>query len=94
MKTLKILLIVAIASFTSCNMNNDQPQPNLSSQVMGTYTGTLTSSLSQHAVPATAEITAIDNCNIQVHCYSVDMDTTFSLGLYPDGSMMRVCFYR
>lgn len=92
MKTLKILLIVAIASFTSCNMNNDQPQPNLSSQVMGTYTGTLTSSLSQHAVPATAEITAIDNYNIQVHCYSVDMDTTFSLGLYPDGSMMRVCF--
>lgn len=59
---------------------------------MAPIKGTFTSSLSQDAIPATAEITSVNNYNIQVHCYSADIDTTFSLGLYPDGNMMRVCF--
>lgn len=92
MKTLKIVLSIAIvASITSCNMNNEPPQPNLSHQIMGTYEGTLMSSLSQDAIPATAEITSVNNYTIQVHCHSADIDTTFSLGLYPDGNMMKVC---
>ena len=93
MKTLKIVLSIAmVASITSCNMNDELPRPNLSNQIMGTYKGTLTSSLSPDAIPATAEITSINDYTIQVHCHSADIDTTFSLGLYPDGNMMRVCF--
>lgn len=93
MKALKVVLSVAVAvSIVSCNMNNEQPQPNLSNQIMGTYKGTLTSSLSQDAIPATAEITSVNDYTIQVRCYNANIDTTFSLGLYPDGNMMRVCF--
>lgn len=93
MKTLIIVLSIAIvASITSCNMSNELPQPNLSNQIMGTYKGTLTSSLSQDAITATAEITPVNEYTIQVHCHSTDIDTTFSLGLYPNGNMMMVCF--
>lgn len=93
MKALKIVLSIAmVASIASCNMNNGQLQPNLSNQIIGTYKGTLTSSLSQNAIPATAEITAINQYTIHVRCYSANIDTTLSLGLYPDGNMMRVCF--
>ncbi len=93
MKTLKIVLSIAIVvSITSCNMNNELPQPNLSNQIMGTYKGTLTSSLSQDAIQATAEITSVNDYTIRIHCHSTDIDTTFYLGLYPDGNMMKVCF--
>lgn len=93
MKTLKIVLSIAIAvSIASCNINNEQLQPNLSNQIVGTYKGTLTSSLSPEAIPATSEIIFVNDYTIRVRCYSADIDTTFSLGLYPDGNMMKVCF--
>lgn len=93
MKAAKIVLSIAVAaSIASCNMNNEQLQPNLSKQIVGTYKGTLTSSLSQNAIPATAEITSVNDYTIHVRCYSANIDTTLSLGLYPDGNMMRVCF--
>ena len=92
MKTIKIVLGIALASTViSCNTNNEV-RPKQLNQIIGTYEGTITSSLSQIGVAATAEITSINDYNIRVHCYSVKLDTTLSLGLYPDGNMMRVCF--
>jgi hypothetical protein len=70
---------------------NNEVRPNLSNQIIGTYEGTLMSSLLQTGVAATAEITSINDYNIRVHCYSAKFDTTLSLGLYPDGNRMRVC---
>lgn len=93
MKALNVVLSITVAvGMASCNVDNEQPQPNLSNQIMGTYKGTLTSSLTLDAIPATAEITSVNDYTIQVRCYNGDIDTTFSLGLYPDGNMMRVCF--
>ena len=93
MKPLIIVLSIAVVvSITSCNKSNELPQPKLSNQIMGTYKGTLTSSLLQDAIPAKAEITYVNDYTIQVHCHSADIDTTFYLRLYPDGNMMKVCF--
>ena len=93
MKTLKIVFAITItALIASCGMNNELVRPVLSGQVTGNYNGTLRSSFSQTETPATAEITSINDYTIQVHCYSADVDTTFSLELYRDGDMMRVCF--
>ena len=93
MKTLKIVLAIAVAAtIASCSMNNEPERPVLSGQVSGAYIGTLTSGLSQIETPATAEITTINDYTIQVHCYSADVDTTFSLELYQDSDVMRVCF--
>lgn len=94
MKTFKILLAITMAvTIASCsNMNDDPVRPNLASQVAGTYNGMLTSGLSETETPATAEITTVNDYTIQVHCYSADVDTTFSLELYQDEDMMRVCF--
>ena len=71
---------------------NNEVSPKLSNQIIGTYGGTLTSSLSQSGVTATAEITSLNDYNVRVHCYSAQFDTTMVLGLYTDGNMMRVCF--
>ncbi|MEQ8554085.1 MAG: hypothetical protein RIC06_09410 [Cyclobacteriaceae bacterium] len=93
MKTSKIMLAIAVAAtIASCDMSNEPVRPVLSGQVAGPYYGTLRSSFSQTETPATAEITTINDYTIQVHCYSADVDTTFSLELYRDGDMMRVCF--
>ncbi len=92
MKTVKIILgLAAAAIIVSCSMNDEIIQSNLSSEIAGIYKGALTSSISQIANPATAEIISINNYTIQVHCYNTDVDTTFSVELYPDGNMMRVC---
>lgn len=92
MKTLIIVFGVAVAvTIASCDMNNDQIRTNLSGQIIGTYNGTLTSSLSQTEMSATAEITSMNDYTVQVHCYNADVDTTFSIELYQDGNMMRVC---
>ncbi|WP_339790161.1 hypothetical protein [uncultured Imperialibacter sp.] len=93
MKALKIALaIVAASTIVSCHMNNELDHPVLSGQVAGTYNGTLRSSLLQTEMSATTEITSINDYTIEVHCYSADVDTTFSLELYPDGDIMRSCF--
>ena len=91
MKTSIIVLGVAVAAIiASCDMNNDQIRSKLSDQIIGTYNGTLTSSLSQ-TTSATAEITSMNDYTVQVHCFNADVDTTFSIELYQDGNMMRVC---
>lgn len=92
MKTLIILLGVAVAAtIASCDMNNDQIRLKLSDQIIGTYNGTLTSSLSQTKISATAEITSMNDYTVQVRCFNADIDTTFSIELYQDGNMMRAC---
>ena len=96
MKSLKILSIIALAIFSitliSCNKDDNQDEPNLTSGLTGTYTGTLTTDGLKETSPATADITAINNYTIQVYCYGDDIDTTIMLELYEDGNMMRVCF--
>jgi hypothetical protein len=96
MKSLKILSIIALAIFSitliSCNKDDNQDEPNLTSGLTGTYTGTLTTNGLKGTSPATVDITAVNNYTIQVHCYGDDIDTTIMLELYEDGNMMRVCF--
>jgi len=92
MKTLKISLGLAVAlAIASCSTSEEPVQKKLSNQVVGTYEGTLTSSISQTVVPATVEVTSAGNYTVQMHCFSSDMDTTLILDLYPDENMMRVC---
>lgn len=96
MKTSKILLIIALAIFSitliSCNKDDNQVDTNLTNGLIGTYNGTLTTNGLKGASPATADITAINNYTIQVHCYGDDIDTTIMLEIYEDGNIMRVCF--
>jgi hypothetical protein len=92
MKPLKILLGLAVASaIASCSTNEDPVQRNVSNQVIGTYEGTLTSSIAQTVVPATAEVTSAGAYTVRMHCFSADLDTTLVLDLYQEGNMMRVC---
>lgn len=93
MKTLRnMLLLVVVASISSCHNNDNMLQTNPASQIVGTYKGTLTSSITQTGSPATTEITSVNDYTVGIRCYSIDIDTTIVLELYPDGNMMRVCF--
>ncbi len=95
MKSLKVFSIIAMAitviTIVSCN-NKNQANPNLTKAVIGTYEGTLTTNNLKGTSPATADISAVNDYTVQIHCYGDDLDTTFMLELYEDGNTMRVCF--
>ena len=91
MKISMIALIAIAITVTSCN-KADNSQPNLTAGVTGTYDGTLTTNNLKGISPAKADITAVNDYTIEIHCYGEDIDTTFMLELYEDGDMMRVCF--
>ena len=92
MKISTLILGVAVAGvMASCYMNDELTRPNLSNQVIGIYEGTQSSALLPNQVSATAEISMINEYTVQIRCYSEAIDTTFSLELYENGSMMQVC---
>jgi len=94
MKSLKKLSILTLAvltiAFVSCK--KEETETNLTNGLTGTYEGSLTTNGLKGTSPATANITAVNNYTIQVHCFGDEIDTTIMLELYEDGNMMRVCF--
>ncbi|MGQ7871073.1 hypothetical protein [Sunxiuqinia sp. sy24] len=97
MKTIRKLFIAMVAvvfGFTACN-KTDEPTDN---SIEGTYVGTLTadgvksaSAESTGSGNARAEVTKINDEQIEVHCYSVDFDTTFMLNYFEDHDSVMVC---
>jgi len=94
MKSLKKLSILILAvltiAFVACK--KEETETNLTNGLTGTYEGALTTNGLKGTSPATANITAVNNYTIQVHCFGDEIDTTIMLELYEDGNMMRVCF--
>lgn len=83
---------VAVAtSLGSCSSDDEFVPRNLSSEVIGTYQGTLTSNMLQTEIPSTVEVTSINLYTIQIHCSSASFDTLVTVELYPDENMMRIC---
>jgi hypothetical protein len=97
MKT-KLKLIVAVGLttivFTACN-KSEQPTDN---SIDGTYTGTLTAESLKSATGvisgssnATADVTKTGEGEIEVHCYSDELDTTFMLDYFDNHDSVMVC---
>ncbi|MCF6364816.1 MAG: hypothetical protein L3J35_01295 [Bacteroidales bacterium] len=93
MKTFKILSITAIIAMSvaivSCDKNNQIK--DLTIDIVGSYTGTVTSNNKAGVSDATADITRTDDNQIEIHCYGSEIDTTFIQRLFEDGDMIQMC---
>jgi hypothetical protein len=81
----QILAVIAILVITACNKNDEVSDQTIE----GTYNGTLTASTLKNTsgstlteVSATAVISMLNDEEIEVHCYSDVLDTTFMLNYY------------
>ncbi|GGK46466.1 MULTISPECIES: hypothetical protein [Flavobacteriaceae] len=89
---MKIVAVAMVFILISCEKSDDL----VSSEVSGTYIGTLTSNVSGKSTvaksntAATAVVKMVGN-QIEVHCFGDDFDTTIMLSLYEDGDMINTC---
>ena len=98
MKKVKLLLVMSVAvliGLTACEESDDISVESIE----GTYVGTLTFddglkssvNFSETVQNATAEVTDMGDGQIEVHCYSEEMDTTFILNHYHHNDSVMVC---
>ncbi len=87
-------IAIVVLGFTACN-KTDEPIDN---SIEGTYVGTLTtyglksgSGVMSGSSNATADVTKIKDGEIEVHCYSDDIDTTFMLNYFENHDSVMVC---
>lgn len=90
-----VLSIAVLISFTACKKSE-----TLSVKAIdGTYVGTITiedglksvSSDISATTDAIAEVSDIGNGEIEIHCYSEELDTTFILNHYQHNDSVMVC---
>ncbi len=95
MKTSKALtmIVLAIMLVMAISCKKDKSQSDLTEQVTGSYKGTLTpGTVKSVSSEATADVSRYNDYTVQIHCYGSELDTTFMLELYENGSTMMVCF--
>lgn len=93
-RILTIIMVIMVLIIAACEPSSDSS--NLSNEIEGTYTGSLTSSikignngqLSDHAF---VEIRRISNDLIEVHMYDEDLDSLFMLNYYDHLDSTLVC---
>ena len=88
------ILAVAVIGFTSCEKAEDLNVNDIEGVYVGTFSvssslkSTLDASESHHG---TAEISLMNDTLMEVHCFGVDIDTTFMLGYYEHNDSILVC---
>jgi hypothetical protein len=90
-----ILMITASLAFISCKKSSDPENVNIE----GIYNGSFTTSPSLKSTvvegvgtgEGTAQVTMMDNHQIQVHCFGEEIDTTFMLDYYTHNDSVMVC---
>lgn len=93
MKTFKILSFMAVIVVTiiasACNKKNEVT--DLTSEITGTYAGTLTINGQKSISDATVNIISTGENQIEIHCYGDEIDTTIIQRLFEDGEMIQMC---
>lgn len=98
MKKLRILTLMGVAvliGLNSCQESDDLSVPTIEGTYKGSlaYDSNLKSTLGDGigSSDATAEISDLGDGQIEVHCFSEILDTTFVLNYYEDNNMVMVC---
>ncbi len=91
---LLIISVIIILGFTACDKSEETPD----NSIEGTYVGTLTTEGLKSAngvIPgstsATADVTKTNDGEIEVRCFSDELDTTFMLNYYENYDSIMVC---
>jgi hypothetical protein len=87
------IVLIAIG-MAACDKADEQP----GNSIEGTYVGTLTNQNLKGVTgeapgntSATADVTIKGDTQIEVHCYSDKLDTTFMLNYYHDHDSVMIC---
>ncbi|MEE4259561.1 MAG: hypothetical protein V2I62_07375 [Bacteroidales bacterium] len=96
MKNQKLILITALfvipLLFTSCKKDKNENPADLTSEVTGTYKGSITPSDDPaNSNDAILEITKVDESTVQLNMMSEHLDTAFMLNLYENADSIMVC---
>jgi len=96
MKTGKLILMLIpfMIAFLFSSCNRDGANSNVRTyldDVSGSYSGEFTTSINQTSVPGTADVTKTKHDELQIHCYSESMDTTFIMDVYENGDSLMLC---
>ncbi len=92
-KHLKVFFSVAIVVLlVACEKNEDLNTSDVSGTYVGTLTTNSTSRLNSSAaiIPATVVVKNIGN-KIEVHCFAEDFDATIMLDMYANEDQVMVC---
>lgn len=89
------MMIIGAITVVSCTKSDNPTNENIE----GTYYGSFTTSTSLKSTvvdgtgtgEGTAEVTMMDNHQIQVHCFGEEIDTTFMLDYYAHNDSVMVC---
>jgi hypothetical protein len=96
MKKRNILIIAIFLLFAiACEKSEDATIYSIE----GTYIGTISiesnlkniTNTDLVSYPANAEVTILDNMQIELHCYGYDLDTTFMLNYFEHNDSVMVC---
>ena len=80
------MVILGITFLGSCTKTTEQI--DLTKDVVGTYQGKLSNSITNVQDSSIATITYYNDYTVRVHCIGGNVDTTFLLELYPEGNHM------
>ncbi len=97
MKNLKNTALIVFVLFsimlTSCKKTGTNPDYlGLAISVNGTYTGELKNSQTNQSVPATLNVTILNDSTISMHCVTSDFDTTMNMMLYQNEDSIMMCY--
>ncbi|HYQ56652.1 MAG TPA: hypothetical protein VEP89_04825 [Draconibacterium sp.] len=86
-------LIAATVLAVSCKKTDTNPDTtSLSKLVTGTYSGELKNSQTNISVPATLNVSALNDSMISMHCFANNFDTTLNMMLYENNDSIMMCF--
>lgn len=94
-KSIVIIGVLAMAIFTACQKTDIQPVDS----IVGTYEGTYSAGnglkynvdINADGINATAVVVDAGSGQIQIHCFSSELDTTFMLNYYLNNDSINVC---
>lgn len=90
MTKISIVAIMALAVMvTACDKQN--VSVDLTTDIVGTYKGTLSSDKLKGVSDATADVTKTGDNELEIHCYGDEIDTTFTQRLFENGDMVQMC---
>ena len=86
-----VLGILSMFIFTSCE-EEEIISESLSSEVIGTYTGTLKNSTTSQSRMASIEVISINDSLVSMHCVADGFDSTIVMQLYQNYDSIMLCY--
>jgi hypothetical protein len=90
-----VLGLFSVTLFSSCeeieSLNSTEDIEPLASEVIGSYSGTLTNSITNQSTPAQLTVTMENDSLVSINCTTDDFDSTIVMQLYQNNDSIMLC---